>query len=51
MRFTNYPDSWFSPYYDYDNFDAAGNTVNAASPVLTNYRKAVNMALTLGWRF
>ena len=51
VRFTNYPDSWFSPYYDYDNFDAAGNTVNAASPVLTNYRKAVNMALTLGWRF
>ena len=51
VRFTNYPDSWFSPYYDYDNFDAAGNTVNAASPVLTNSRKAVNMALTLGWRF
>lgn len=48
---TSYPDSVFMPYYDYDNFDAEGNQVNAASPRILNRSKLWNIALTIGWRF
>ena len=48
---TSYPDSVFMPYYDYDNFDAEGNQVNAASPRILNRSKLWNVALTIGWRF
>lgn len=49
--FTKYPDSLFSPYYDYDNYNAAGQQVNVASPKILNNRGLWNVALTLGWRF
>lgn len=49
--FTSYPDSLFSPYYDYDNYDAAGNAVNVSSPKILNHRSLWNVALTIGWRF
>lgn len=48
---TSYPDSLFSPYYDYDNYDANGVLVNAASPKILNHRNLWNVALTIGWRF
>lgn len=48
---TKYPDTVFAPYYDYVNYDAAGNIVNAASPKILNHRSLWNVALTIGWRF
>ena len=48
---TSYPDSVFSPYYDYVNYDADGNEVNVASPRILNHRNLWNVALTIGWRF
>lgn len=48
---TSYPASLFSPYYDYDNYDANGNAVNVLSPRISNNRSLINVALTLGWRF
>ena len=47
----NYPDSEFSPYYDYDGFTAQGNPVFLESPKVTNKSSLLNMVLTLGWRF
>lgn len=48
---TSYPDSVFSPYYDYVNYDVDGNEVNVASPRILNHRNLWNVALTIGWRF
>lgn len=48
---TSYPSTVFSPYYDYVNYDAAGNEVNMASPRIINHINLWNVALTIGWRF
>lgn len=50
-RLTRYPVSVFLPYYDYDNYDSAGEAVDLLSPRITNRRNLWTVALTLGWRF
>ena len=50
-RRTNYPDSNFAPYYDYENFDAQGVQKNYASPRLLNTRNIWDVVMTLGFRF
>lgn len=50
-RINMYPVSVFSPYYDYDNYDASGNQVNCDSPRITVNRDLIDLALTFGWRF
>lgn len=51
VKCTRYPDTVFSPYYDYDNYNAAGMMVSTKSPRITNTPTLWNAALTLGWRF
>ena len=48
---TTYSDSSFRPYYDYINYDEAGNQVNQSSPLITTNRSLINIVCTLGWRF
>ena len=50
-RFTGYPMATFSPYYDYENYNAAGETVNFASPRVDNWRKVMDIVMTIGFRF
>lgn len=50
-RCTMYPDTTFSPYYDYDSYNASGNLQSIQAPRILNHRKLWNVALTLGWRF
>lgn len=50
-RFTEYPKATFSPYYDYENYNAAGETVNFASPRVDNWRSIMDIVMTLGFRF
>lgn len=50
-RYTEYPKSTFAPYYDYENYNAAGETVNVASPRVENYRNVIDIVMTLGFRF
>ena len=50
-KLTRYPETTFSPYYDYDNYNAAGSLVNVKSPRILNRPNLWNVALTFGWRF
>lgn len=50
-KLTRYPEATFSPYYDYDNYNAAGSLVNVKSPRILNRPNLWNVALTFGWRF
>ncbi len=51
VRLTGYPEATFSPYYDYDNYNAEGKLVNVKSPRILNRPSLWNVALTIGWRF
>lgn len=51
VRCTQYPDSTFSPYYDYACRDRDGRLLAAASPRILRERRLWNAAVTLGWRF
>ena len=51
LRATKYPQSYFSPYYDYENFNAAGILVNASSPRIRTDRSLWELVATVGWRF
>ena len=51
LRKTRYPDSTFSPYYDYEGFDKYGNAQYMVSPKILNHYDLWSAALTLGWRF
>ena len=51
VKCTKYPETTFSPYYDYDNYNAAGLETNTQSPRILNRPTLWNAALTLGWRF
>ena len=46
-----YPLQRYYPYYDYDNFNAYGEMVNALSPEIHNYHTLVSVAVSFGWRF
>lgn len=46
-----YPLQRYYPYYDYDNFNAYGEMVNALSPEIHNYHTLVMIAVSFGWRF
>ena len=46
-----YPLQRYYPYYDYDNFNAYGELVNALSPEIHNYHTLVTIAVSFGWRF
>ena len=50
-RRTNYPNSAFAPYYDYQNFDSTGKENNYPSPRLLNTRNVWDVVMTLGFRF
>ena len=51
FRQNRYPTSWFSPYYDYVNYNSAGLAVNVASPKVRTDRVLREFVLTFGWRF
>lgn len=51
VKYTRYPKTRFYPYYDYPNWNADGDLVNAASPVITNNRSLISALFTFGWRF
>ncbi len=51
VKCTKFPETTFSPYYDYDNYNAAGLLMNVQSPRILNRPTLWNAALTLGWRF
>lgn len=48
---TVYPDSVFSPYYDYDGYNSRGQSIYIEAPKILNRRSLWNLTLTLGWRF
>ncbi len=48
---TQYPVSSFAPYYEYVNYDSAGEEKNFYMPRITTERNLFNVVLTLGWRF
>lgn len=50
-RTTQYPLSTFTPYYDYENYNSAGETVNVPSPRVENDRWLWDVVMTLGFRF
>lgn len=52
VRVTNYPDNYFSPYYDYDAFNSAGKLLDVSSPrVMETDVRMCDIVATLGWRF
>ncbi len=51
VRMTKYPETTFSPYYDYDNYNAEGKLVSVQSPRILNRPNLWAIALTFGWRF
>ncbi len=51
VKLTRYPEATFSPYYDYDNYDAEGYYAGVKSPRILNRPNLWNVALTVGWRF
>ena len=51
VKLTKYPEATFSPYYDYDNYDASGAIVSVQSPRILNRPNLWIAALTFGWRF
>ena len=51
VRLTRYPTSTFSPYYDYNSYDSAGNLMRVQSPRVLNFRDLWSASLTFGWRF
>jgi len=51
VRLTQYPTTTFSPYYDYDSYDSAGNLLRVQSPRVLNVRDLWSASLTFGWRF
>lgn len=51
VKRTQYPDTTFSPYYDYDNYNAAGLLTNTKSPRILNKPTLWNAVVTFGWRF
>ena len=51
VRLTQYPVNTFSPYYDYNSYDSAGNLMRVQSPRILNRRDLWSAALTFGWRF
>lgn len=50
-KVVSFPKTTFSPYYDYEGYDSAGNMLTLVSPKISNDRKLVNVVLTFGWRF
>ena len=51
VRLMQYPTSTFSPYYDYNSYDSAGNLTRVQSPRILNVRDMWSASLTFGWRF
>ena len=51
VRLMRYPDSTFTPYYDYASYDSYGNLAVVPSPRVLTQRSLWNVALTFGWRF
>ena len=51
VRCNVYPTTYFSPYYNYDNWNASGTAVNVDSPRMKVDRKLWDAVLTFGWRF
>ncbi len=51
VKYTEYPDTKFYPYYDYPNWNERGEYVNEASPAIYNKRSLISALLTFGWRF
>lgn len=50
-KLTRYPVSVFAPYYDYENYNSAGELVNTLSPRVQNKINLWNIVLTVGWAF
>lgn len=51
VKAVKFPPTTYSPYYDYDGYNAAGEWVSFESPKIHNKRELLNAVLTLGWRF
>lgn len=51
VRLNKYENSYFSPYYDYANFNSEGLPANTKSPRVMTERSLWDAVLTLGWRF
>ena len=51
IRCNVYPTTYFSPYYNYDNWNSDGVMVNVDSPRMKVDRKLWDAVLTFGWRF
>lgn len=51
VKMVKFPSSVYSPYYDYDGYNANGEWVSYESPKVFNQRSLFNAVLTLGWRF
>lgn len=50
-RLTQYPESVYAPYYDYDGYNAQAEYMEMVAPRIKSTRSLFDFALTLGWRF
>lgn len=50
-RCTNYPESVYAPYFDYDGYNAEAEYMEMVAPRIKTIRSLFDVSVTLGWRF